>query len=95
MLVLAVTWLAKEGKEEKTIQLFRELSEASRKEPGCVMFFAHRGVENSRQFFIYEKYRDQSALDAHRAAPYFKKIARGELLEYADRKEGVLYTSLE
>jgi len=59
------------------------------------MFVAHRGVENPRQFLVYEQYRDQFAFDAHRAAPYFKKIARGKLLECAERKEGVLYTSLE
>src|SRR5437016_1716663 len=95
MVVLAVTWVAKEGKEDKTVQLFRQLAEASRNEPGCAMFVAHRGIENPRQFFIYEQYHDQTALDAHRAAPYFREIARGSLLECADRKEGVLYTALD
>lgn len=92
LIVLAVTWLAKDGEEDKVIELFRLLSEASCKEPGCVMFIVHRGIENPKQFFVYEQYRDHASLDAHRAAPYFKEIARGTLLAHADRKEGLLYT---
>lgn len=34
MLVVVVTWLANEGEEEKTIQLFRELSECLPKGAG-------------------------------------------------------------
>lgn len=95
MLVLAVTWIAKEGKEEQAVALFRQLTVDSRQEPGCAMYIVHRHNENPREFFIYEQYEDQAALDAHRAAPYFQKIARGTLLECAERKEGNFYTPLE
>ena len=95
MLVLAVTWVAKEGEEDTVIQLFRVLAETSLKEPGCRAFMVHRGVEDPRQFMIYEQYRDQASLDAHRAAPYFKEIARGALLKCAERREGVLYIRID
>jgi quinol monooxygenase YgiN len=37
MIVLAVTWMAKSGKEKDAERLFRQLTEASRQEPGCLM----------------------------------------------------------
>ena len=95
MLVLAVTWVAKEGKEKEVAELFRQLTPEARNEPGCLMFVVHTHNERPREFFIYEQYRDQAALDAHRATPHFQKIARGSLLEVAERKEGNLYTPLD
>lgn len=95
MLVLAVTWVAKEGKEKQAAELFRRLTTASRKEPGCLGYTVHTHNERPREFFLYEVYKDQAALDAHRAAPHFQQIARGPLLECAERKEGNLYTPLE
>ena len=40
-------------------------------EPGCRMYQVHRSPSDPQQFFIYEQYDDQAALDAHRAAPHF------------------------
>ena len=95
MIVLAVTWVAKAGHEERAAALFRELTRESRAEPGCLMYAVHRHTEDPRQFFIYEQYRDQAALEAHRNTPHFLRIARGELLECAERKGAALYTPLE
>jgi (4S)-4-hydroxy-5-phosphonooxypentane-2,3-dione isomerase len=95
VIVLAVTWFAKEGQEEKVAELFRRLTEASRREPGCVMFLVHRRKDDPRRFFIYEQNKDDAALEAHRNTPHFLQIARGELLQYAERREAALYTPLD
>jgi quinol monooxygenase YgiN len=95
MLVLAVTWIAKEGQEEKVVELFRYLSTESRKEPGCRQFQVHRHVEDRRRFFIYEQFDDEAALDAHRAAPHFASHAKVELPRIADRIEGQKYEPLD
>jgi len=95
MIVLAVTWQAKAGQEERAAELFRELQRESRKEPGCAMYVVHRHNDDPRSFFIYEQYHNQVALDAHRATPHFLKIARGSLQQCAERKEAGLYTPLD
>lgn len=95
MLVLAVTWVAKQGKEDQTAQLFRQLTAASRQEPGCLMYIVHRHKDDPRAFFIYEQYRDEAALQAHRDSAHFQKLAKGTLSDIADRKEGSLYTPLD
>jgi quinol monooxygenase YgiN len=67
----------------------------SRKEPGCLIYVVHTHNDKPREFFIYEQYKDQAALDAHRASPHFQQIAAGPLSQIADRKDGNLYTPLD
>jgi (4S)-4-hydroxy-5-phosphonooxypentane-2,3-dione isomerase len=94
MVVLAVTWIAKNGRESEVAALFARLTEESRKEPGCAMFQVHRHKTEPRRFFIYEQYKDDAALEAHRAAPHFLQYARKELPKLAERVEGQLYEPL-
>ena len=94
MVVLAVTWIAKVGREAEVTAVLAKLTEESRKEPGCVMFQVHRHKTEQRRFFIYEQYKDDAALEAHRAAPYFLQYARKDLPRIADRIEGHLFEPL-
>jgi quinol monooxygenase YgiN len=81
MVVLAVTWLAKAGREAEVLGIFSKLTEESRKEPGCLMFQVHR-------------YKDDAALEAHRGTAHFLQYARKQLPKIADRVEGQLYEPL-
>lgn len=94
MVVLAVTWMAKAGKEAEVGTLFSKLTQESRKEPGCAMFQVHRHRTDARRFFIYEQYNDDAALEAHRASPHFLQYAKKELPKVADRVEGNLFEPL-
>jgi len=94
MVVLAVTWIAKAGQEAEVTSIFSKLTEASRLEPGCVTYQVHRHKTEPRRFFIYEQYKDDAALEAHRATPHFLQYARKELPRIADRVEGVVYEPL-
>jgi quinol monooxygenase YgiN len=58
------------------------------------MYHVHRHRTESRRFFIYEQYKDDAALEAHRAAPHFLQYARKELPKIADRVEGNLFELL-
>jgi len=94
MVVLAVTWMAKMGREAEVVTIFNKLAEESRKEPGCVIYQVHRHKTEPRRFFIYEQYKDDAALEAHRAAPHFLQFAKKELPKLGDRIEGQLYELL-
>lgn len=94
MVVLAVTWIAKVGQEAEVTSIFANLTEASRQEPGCVTYQVHRHKTEPRRFFIYEQYKDDAALEAHRATAHFLQYARKELPRVADRVEGVVYEPL-
>jgi (4S)-4-hydroxy-5-phosphonooxypentane-2,3-dione isomerase len=95
MVVLAVTWMAKLGRETEMAGLFSKLTDESRKEPGCIMYLVHRHKTEPRRFFVYEQYQDDAALEAHRAAPHFLQYAKKELPKCGDRVEGNLYAPLD
>ncbi len=95
MIVLAVTWVAKVGREEEVKALFSKLTEESRKESGCLMYQVHRHCNEPRRFLIYEQYKDDAALEAHRSAPHFLQYAKKDLPRLADRVEAHLYEPLE
>lgn len=59
-------------------------------EDGCYQFDVNVDPENPTQFYFYEVYKDQAAIDAHRAAPHFKTFfdAIQDLIE--DRSPKIL-----
>ena len=95
MVVLAVTWMAKQGRETEVADIFCKLTEESRKESGCLMYQVHRHKTDLRRFFVYEQYKDDAALEAHRAAPHFLQYARKGLPKVAERVEGHLLVPIE
>ena len=94
MVVLAVTWMAKTGREKEVAAIFTALMEQSREEPGCLLYQAHRHKTDPRRFFIYEQYKDDAAMETHRASPYFLQYVKKELPKIAERLEGQLYEPL-
>ena len=95
MVVLSVVWMAKLGHDAEVSETFTKLQDLSRKEPGCLMYQVHRHRTEPRRFFIYEQYRDDAALEAHRSAPHFLEYAKKTLPRIAERIEGHLYNQLE
>lgn len=95
MIVLAVTWMAKDGEQEEVARIFGQLEAEARKESGCLMFIVHRHRTDPRRFFIYEQYRDDAALEEHRASAHFQKYVVGQLPRHGTRVEGELYRPLD
>jgi quinol monooxygenase YgiN len=62
-------------------ETLRLLAAASREEPGCVSYIPHTVEGDPETFLIYEQYRDEKALAAHRASAHFKKYAVGGLYQ--------------
>ena len=79
MVCLAVTFRIKPGAEDRAVDCFQKLTEHSRAEPGCLMYLFHRSPTNPLQFFVYEQYVDETALQAHSNAAYYAHYVRQEL----------------
>ncbi|MDD5095721.1 MAG: putative quinol monooxygenase [Dehalococcoidia bacterium] len=45
-------------------------------EPGTLEYTLNRGEKNTGCFFIYEKYTDRKAFDAHTATPHFQELSK-------------------
>jgi quinol monooxygenase YgiN len=92
--VLVVRMQAREGEEDRAVELMRELAEATRKEPGCELYIPTRDPENPRSFLFYEQYRDKSAFEEHGASEHFQRLAAGELFGLMESRERTFYETL-
>ncbi|MCG6890629.1 MAG: antibiotic biosynthesis monooxygenase [Gammaproteobacteria bacterium] len=90
--ILAVTWIARPGNEEKVHEILQQMGEASRQEAGVVTYTTHVDPDNPREFFIYEKYHDIGGLEAHQETAHFKELVLDKaipLLESRVRRQFV------
>ena len=44
---------------------------SERDEPGCLRFNVLQDAQDKNVYYFYEAYRDEAALEAHRAAPHY------------------------
>jgi len=44
---------------------------SERDEPGCMRFNVLQDAQDQNVYYFYEAYRDEAALEAHRAAPHY------------------------
>jgi quinol monooxygenase YgiN len=58
------------------------------------MYIVHRHTDDPKTFFIYEQYRNDAALQAHRDSPHFQQYAVQGLHDIGVRQQGDLYTPL-
>jgi quinol monooxygenase YgiN len=57
------------------------LTNGSRLEPGCVSYIAHFVSDDPNTVLIYEQYKDDAALEAHRNTTHFHDHAIGGLYQ--------------
>jgi len=94
MICVAVTYVIQPGHEDEAVELFHHMTEQTRTEPGNLFYQVHRSSTKPRQFFIYEQYTDQAALDAHRAAPYFTQYLTNRLFTFLESRVPEIYEPL-
>jgi quinol monooxygenase YgiN len=72
MLAIWVKARVKPGQTEKFLKAIEHDALGSeRDEPGCLRFNVLRDEKDQNVYYFYEVYKDQAALDAHRAAPHY------------------------
>jgi len=91
MLILAVHLTIKSGHEDELTDTFRKLQEETRREPGCISYIVQRSRENPRHYLIYEQYKDQAALDAHRGSEHFKQYATNGFYRVVEERRAELF----
>lgn len=74
MVVTSVHYMFAPKDADSAESLFRELRDASRREPGVIQSEAGRSRERPNAFALWEVYRDQEALDAHAATDHFRRL---------------------
>lgn len=85
--VLAVTWLAREGEADAVADVLRRMAPLSRAEPGCLQYEAHRDVDDPHRFVLFERYVDAAALEAHAASSHFRQLVLEEALPLLETRQ--------
>ena len=64
----------KEAEAEAAMKAVAEQVEAN--EPGALTYLWHRNTKDPAQILVFEVYRDQEAVDQHRASPYLAEFQK-------------------
>jgi quinol monooxygenase YgiN len=81
---VGVMYTIRAGHEDEAANDLRQLAVETRKEPGNLLYVAHRSIEDPRKFLIYEQYRSQADLETHRAKEYFQRYSVDGLQKIAE-----------
>ncbi len=74
MLIVAGTIQLDPSKRAEADAAFEKMRAATVKEPGCIEYQAYSGREDAGTVFMFEKWQDQDALDAHFASPHMAEF---------------------
>jgi autoinducer 2-degrading protein len=72
MLAMLVKVRVKPGERERFLKAIEvDALGSERDEPGCMRFNVLQDTQDQDVYYFYEVYRDEAALEAHRAAPHY------------------------
>lgn len=80
-----VTFIAKEGAEDKMKELLTAMVNPSKIEDGCIFYEITQYENNRRKFMAVESWRDEAALDGHKGTQHYK-IYKSSYEPYCETK---------
>ena len=72
--VLAVTWVARPGEEERVAGVLRKMMPPTQAEPGCIRIHLYEALRNPLVFYIHSEWVDEAAFDAHPRLPHMTRF---------------------
>ena len=80
-----VTFIAKEGCEDKMRELLTAMVAPSKVEDGCIFYDIFEYENNSRKFRAVESRRDNNALDGHKSTSHYA-VYKSSYEPYCEKK---------
>jgi len=80
-----VTFIAKEGYEDKMKELLTAMVEPSKIEDGCIFYEIFQYENNKKKFMAVESWRDEKALDGHKLTAHYA-VYKSSYEPYCDSK---------
>lgn len=93
--VVVALWRAKEGQEDTIARVIEKMTPLSLQEPGCLMYQGHRSLDDPRLFFLYERYVNEAAYQAHLVSPHAKQYTWSEGIPNLESRERSFYEMLD
>ena len=93
--VVTATWKARPGEEDAVLSLLQRVATASRQEPGCLLFWTHRSVDDPGRFFLYEQYASEAAFREHAASEHVRTLVLEDAVHRLEERRREMYETLE
>ena len=91
--IVLAHWRMDERAVEDVLGLVAELGRPTREEPGCLGYDVFRSVDSPGELLLIERYRDDAAIEAHRASPHYRRLVVERILpRLSDRRIELLAT---
>jgi quinol monooxygenase YgiN len=92
MIVLVAKYFVKPGHMDDVAAALQKMAPLVKAhEPGCATYHVSRSTDRPDLFMLYEVYKDDAALQAHRATPHFKDIIEGTIVPMLEKREREFY----
>ena len=73
-ITVVARWQALPGRADSVLALVAPLREQSLAEAGCLGYEVFRGADDDAAILLLERYRDQPAIEAHRATRHYREL---------------------
>lgn len=87
-------WRIKEGQLSTVLNLLTQVVHKSRTEEGNLFYKVHQSNADVSTLLLFEGYKDEAALAAHRNSEYFQGLVVGKIVPLLDERELVVATEL-
>lgn len=94
MYVVCARLIAKPGEEDTIVSAMRHLVPASRAEPGCLTYVAHRDIADPRRFMFYEQWADEDAFKAHLETEHYRRWVTETISPALEGRERGMYAEV-
>jgi autoinducer 2-degrading protein len=91
MIVVVATYQAQAGRGDDVAAAMAEITPQCLGEDGCLMYVGNRSLKDPDHFVLYEQYRDEAAIEAHRQSRHFTEIVLGRIVPMLEVREVDLY----
>ena len=89
------TWKVKEGQIQNVLNLLKKVHDESVKEKGNLFYTIHQNNSDLNNILLFEGYRNEDAVAAHRNSTYFQEVVLGQIVPLLENREIVLATPLD
>lgn len=83
-------WRIKEGQLDAVLELLAELTVKSTAEEGNLIYKVHQSISDANTLILFEGYKDESALAAHRNSTHFQMLVTGKIIPLLEEREIVV-----
>lgn len=89
MIITSIQYTFTSRDADTAESLLRELRDSAVKEPGVIQFEVGRSNDNPNVFALWEVYRDEAAVAAHRATEHFERLVLKGVRPLAQQRNAV------